>query len=107
GVGALADSLRERLSAPEAWTCLLENVRQARPAHPLELYARHLLELAPPECAALEPVALALSLEGFGGDGQGRVANTLAAGTLALYARKLLRRGDEPAARARAREALE
>lgn len=93
GGGTLADELRARLAHAPTWRTLFDNVRDARPTHPLELYARHLLELAPAECADQEAEVLGLALRGFGNRQESRVANTLNAGTLVAYAIKLTRRG--------------
>lgn len=93
GSGALAEDLRSRLTQPRTWRVLLDNVRHAKPAHPLELYARHLVELAPPDAETSLTDVLQIALDGFGTKGPSRVSAVMNAGTLAAYGLRLLHLG--------------
>lgn len=67
---------------------LLGRVRRAG-SHPVEMYARHLLELT--NDPQVEQDAFKLALDGFGNQHPSLVADTVNAGTLAAYAAKLFR----------------
>lgn len=107
GRGVLAEALRERLTSPEIWETLFANIREVAHVHPVELYTRHLIELAPPSCAEQEEELLALSLAGFGNAPNQRVLNVLQAGSHAAYGLKLAARGETEKAQSQAGIALE
>lgn len=106
GRGPLAEALSAALREPGCWARLFDNVRDAQASHPLELYARHLLELAPDDCAQ-EQAVLDVALRGFGNTERSRVADLLQSGAHAAHAARLFRLGRDDAARAAAGRAVE
>lgn len=95
-------AIRSALEEPERWRQLVENIRGAPRRHPLELYARHLLEVAPR--AEDTEILLTISLEAA--PGEGRVPALCRAATLAVDARNKLALGQSANGEASARRAL-
>lgn len=101
----LCQALRDVLADSIRWRRLVNNVRDAPRHHPLELYARHLLELAPSTATDAE-VAEILSLSLDASPGGTRVPSLGRAATLAAHARRLFSLGRPADAHAAARRAL-
>lgn len=100
----LCQALRDVLADPTRWRRLVDNVRDAPRHHPLELYARHLLELAPSTATDAE-VAEVLDLSLDASPGAARVPSLGRAATLAVHARRLFSLGQPSEAQAAARRA--
>lgn len=101
----LCQGVRAALTDAARWHRLVDNVREAPRHHPLELYARHLLELAPSAVRDAEVADLLdLALEASPGDA--RVPSLGRAATLAAHARRLFVLVRPADAQAAARRAL-
>lgn len=102
GRTATCQDLRAALQEPERWRRLVENIRDAPRRHPLDLYARHLLEIAPR--AEDTDALLTIALEAA--PGEERVPSLCRAATLAVSTRRLFSTGRLTDGEACARRAL-
>jgi hypothetical protein len=95
-------ALRGALEDRKRWQRLVENILDAPRRHPLELYARHLLEVAPPDADTEDLLSMGLEAA----PGNERVPSLCRAATLAVSARRLFAAGRRADGEACARRAL-
>lgn len=102
GTSPMCTSLRAAFMEPARWAHLVENLEGCARTHPLELYARHLLELCPPDRDAAPALEIALEAA----RGEARVPSLSRAATLAAAARLSFRGGRADEGSELARRAL-